>query len=438
MANRYWVGGTESWDTTAGSKWSLTSGGSGGEAVPTSSDTVFFNAASGAVTVTIASGAICSTLTMTGFTGTLAFGSNSISCAGTGTVFAGATTFSVTGTPLINIIGTGVGTRAVNTGAVTEANSISFNVSAGTSQLSIVSGSRIRSLIFSGTSTGSLNAGTSSITIYGDLTFKAGMTITGGSGTKTFAATSGTQNITSPDGVAQLLNFPITFSGTATYKLQTDVNQGFGRSVTLSSGTLDLNGFGYVSDTFTIGAGTKNITFNGGTISDLSSGTFNNANPTGFTTTAGTGTGYISCDIINGGGSTYNCTLQVQNSVTVNGDNTFNDIANFAGASATVLFTAGTTNTFNNFNLLGSAGNLITIGSTTAGSTFTLSKSSGTVSGDYLSISDSVATGGATWYAGANSTNGGNNTGWTFTAPPGGTPIVISAGVTISGGVTIG
>ena len=25
-----------------------------------------------------------------------------------------------------------------------------------------------------------------------------------------------------------------------------------------------------------------------------------------------------------------------------------------------------------------------------------------------------------TWYAGANSTNGGNNTGWVFTAPPGG------------------
>jgi hypothetical protein len=37
---------------------------------------------------------------------------------------------------------------------------------------------------------------------------------------------------------------------------------------------------------------------------------------------------------------------------------------------------------------------------------------------DYLSIKDSNATGGATWYAGANSVDAGNNTGWIFTAPP--------------------
>jgi hypothetical protein len=47
-----------------------------------------------------------------------------------------------------------------------------------------------------------------------------------------------------------------------------------------------------------------------------------------------------------------------------------------------------------------------------------LSKASGTVSSDFLSISRSTATGGAGWYAGANSTDGGNNSGWIFTAPP--------------------
>jgi fibronectin-binding autotransporter adhesin len=72
MANRFWVGGTASWDATAGTKWSLTDGGAGGEAVPTSSDDVYFTAASGAVTVTIASGTrSCANLTFTGFTGTL-------------------------------------------------------------------------------------------------------------------------------------------------------------------------------------------------------------------------------------------------------------------------------------------------------------------------------------------------------------------------------
>jgi len=58
----------------------------------------------------------------------------------------------------------------------------------------------------------------------------------------------------------------------------------------------------------------------------------------------------------------------------------------------------------------------------TADTQSTLSKSSGIVSVDYLSIQDSNATGGATWYAGANSVDAGNNTGWIFTAPPGPAP----------------
>ena len=73
MANRYWVGGSANWDGTAGTKWSLTDGGAGGQAVPTSSDDVFFTATSGAVTVTLADGnvATCKSLTCTGFTGTI-------------------------------------------------------------------------------------------------------------------------------------------------------------------------------------------------------------------------------------------------------------------------------------------------------------------------------------------------------------------------------
>ena len=71
MANRYWVGGNASWDATAGTKWALTSGGAGGQAVPTSADDVFFDAASGAVTVTLSTFQSCNNLDFTGFTGTL-------------------------------------------------------------------------------------------------------------------------------------------------------------------------------------------------------------------------------------------------------------------------------------------------------------------------------------------------------------------------------
>ncbi len=77
MANRFWVGGSATWDTTAGSKWALTTGGAGGQAVPTTSDDVFFDAASGAVTVTGSGTMNTKSLNFTNFVGTF---------AGTGTV----------------------------------------------------------------------------------------------------------------------------------------------------------------------------------------------------------------------------------------------------------------------------------------------------------------------------------------------------------------
>lgn len=73
MASLYWVGGSATWDGTAGTKWASTSGGAGGQPVPTSSDDVFFDAASGAVTITTSGTATdnCRSLDCTGFTGTL-------------------------------------------------------------------------------------------------------------------------------------------------------------------------------------------------------------------------------------------------------------------------------------------------------------------------------------------------------------------------------
>lgn len=91
MANRYWVGGTAAWDGTAGTKWSATSGGAGGASVPTSADDVFFDANSGASTVTISTAtANFLTLTCTGFTGTIA-GTTGQAAYGNVTLGAGMT-----------------------------------------------------------------------------------------------------------------------------------------------------------------------------------------------------------------------------------------------------------------------------------------------------------------------------------------------------------
>lgn len=92
MANRYWVGGTASWDATAGTKWATTSGGAGGAAVPVATDDVYFDGNSGAVTVTCVAGvSTCASLITTGFTGTLNLLSNFLLTNGNVTIGSGTT-----------------------------------------------------------------------------------------------------------------------------------------------------------------------------------------------------------------------------------------------------------------------------------------------------------------------------------------------------------
>ena len=70
--DRYWVGGTGTWNVSNTTNWSDASGGAGGQSVPTSDDDVFFNALSGGGTVTVSGTRTCGSITFTGFTGTVA------------------------------------------------------------------------------------------------------------------------------------------------------------------------------------------------------------------------------------------------------------------------------------------------------------------------------------------------------------------------------
>jgi len=70
MANRYWVGGTGTWDSSSTANWSGTSGGLGGASVPTSADDVYFDANSGGGVCTIGGASVdCNSLTTVGYTG---------------------------------------------------------------------------------------------------------------------------------------------------------------------------------------------------------------------------------------------------------------------------------------------------------------------------------------------------------------------------------
>ena len=342
MADRYWILGTGTWDSTNTVNWSASSGGLGGASVPTASDNVYFDANSnvgtGNFTVTMAdTPRVCNDFTASGLDGIMTLAGSNIGLTVSGSLFWQTTNFSRTYT-----------------------------------------------------------------------------------GTTTFNATTTGKTITTQGRVLISGNFNGVGGGWSLGSAFTC------STLTLTSGTFDLAGYTSTSSQRFITAGaTKNLTFNGGTVvcSGASATTFNNVAPSGFTTTAGTGVGAISMTAATaktfiGGGSTFNCTLNQggAGALTITGSNTFSNITNTV-QPASILFTAGTTSTFTNFNLSGTSGNLITIGSVTAAS-HTLSKASGTVSSDFLSISRSTATGGAGWYAGANSTDGGNNSGWIFTAPP--------------------
>jgi len=351
----------------------------------------------------------------------LNFGTGAITLTAqiTATIWTTATVtgLTVSGTPIVNTTGGGATTKTINTGALSEANSISFNLQNSAGTVLFTAANVVKDL----TLNGAFALSNIAITIYGNLTYTASTTLTAGANAWTFGATS-SKTISS----TATLDFPLTFNGVAgTWVLGANLTMGSTRSLTHTNGTIDLNGKTLTVGTdYTTATGTKNLTFNAGTLICPTAATtaFNNAAPTGYTTTAGTGTGFISMTAAGsktfvGGGSTFNCTLSQDGNgtLTITGANTFSDIRTTA-TPTTVSFTAGTTNTFSNFNLNGTAGNLVNLNSATA-ATHTLSKASGTVSCNYLSITNSTATGGASWYAGANSTNVSGNTGWIFTAP---------------------
>lgn len=70
MADRYWVGGSGTWNNNSGSRWSYYSGGPGGYGNPGTTDNAIFDANSGGGTVNVATGRTCYNLLLNGFTGT--------------------------------------------------------------------------------------------------------------------------------------------------------------------------------------------------------------------------------------------------------------------------------------------------------------------------------------------------------------------------------
>lgn len=364
MANRYWVGGSGTWDAVTTTNWSATSGGAGGASAPVAADAVIFDSASGTGTCTTASGAICTTISFNTSTLTLVLGANltisssftltagtvdlnsyALRCliftstaANARTLAFGATgkveitrtttvtnafdTHNVTvpivytGTPLVEMIGNAAaGTTIGFRGTVNAINPLSIRITTGSGTINIGSGFAWNNIDFTGFS-GTWNA--AAINIYGNVTLSPTMTSVFASTPLAFLKASGIQTITS-NGVTINTGITVNSSG-----------------VTVAC-----------ADALTLGS-TRTLTMTAGT-------------------------------------------MQLKNGVT-------STVGSFAATSANVKF----------------------LQSTTPGSQATLSQASGTVNVVDLTISDINAIGGASWnaYTDFENTDAGNNDGWNFSLSP--------------------
>lgn len=360
-------------------------------------------------------------------TKTLSQGSNTIFLTG-----AGVNVWSTLGTGL-TVSGTGSIELSTNTASsrTITANSQQINnikVSAGTGAVTLTN-VNCNNLDFTGFA-GSLAAGTVAITVRGNLTAASGMTFTASTFAIIMAATSGTKTITSN---GRTIDRPFTINGSGgTFQLTGALTLGSTRAFTLTAGTFDANDFNVTTGTVSIsGASTRSLLMGNGsiwTIRSSGASTWLATTTTNLTFNAETSKiilndATVTNKTFSGGGLTYYHLLLSgagTGTFTIAGSNTFS-IFEVDTPPHTVIFTAGTTQTISSasgWRVSGTLGNLITIQSTTTTNAI-LSCSSGVIESSYLSIADSTAQGGATWYAGSTSTDGGGgNSGWIFNNAP--------------------
>jgi hypothetical protein len=266
--------------------------------------------------------------------------------------------------------------------------------------------------------------------IYGNLTLSPTQTITASSNSTTFAATSGTKTITT-NGVT--IDRPLTFNGVGgTWSLQDALTIGTTRSLSVLGGTFNTGNYNVVAGNF-IGSGTsvRAINLGSSTITVLentaSTVTFNvttnlifNAGTSTFDL-AGTG---VSTKTFNGGGLTFYKVKISGNSPTsmVFGNTRIQEFSNTVTPLSITFGNLSNPMYFDNFLISGTAGNLVTLQSTTPGTQFLLAKNTGgKVLVSFCSITDSAATPAGYWFAPTSQGNvdGGNNTGWNFGAAGG-------------------
>lgn len=349
---RYWVASADgNWNDTA--NWSDTSGGASGFSVPASGQAAVFDSGStNKCTVDIATVSLQDLIVESGYTGASAI------------VDANANDVNV-------------GVNVTLSGGELELDASSDLTVGGTL---IVSGGTLDGL--NGTidaeasvslSSGTLTAPSTTFTVAGNWT-KTGGTFASGTGTVTFDAGSGTQQLTS-GGVTDNDDFyNITHSGAGTLQLQDAM--AIKCDLTNSAGIWDANGkaltiYEDFANTATFTHNNNTVTLRGAAQSDTT-----------------------------GNNTFYNLTIDTN-----------------ADGAKTVRFGASQTQTVaNTLSITGYAGKILTIRSTVDGTQATIDIPADITTGvDYVDVQDSKIDGANhTITAGTNSTDSGNNINWIF------------------------
>jgi hypothetical protein len=424
----YWIGGSGNWGD--GNKWSLTSGGSALGCAPTSLDNVHFDAnsfSSTGATVTInVSTPMCNDMDWTGVSNAPTFngGGNTLKIYGSLTFVTGMT---VTTNTHVSFEATTIGKTITTAGRVF--GNLTLNGIGGgwTLQDAINSASTSINL-----SNGSFNTNNKTLTIANfnsdngnTRTMTLGTTVMNLGGdwntrtTNGFTLNAGTSSINLTDGRFYqgegnesngfaLTYYDVNFAPTGTRKAQLYVYNGGGKA------------------TYHNLTSTKGLEKAGGGAKVIVTNDF---------TCPGIYTAYW------GGPLTVSGTATFGANATFDDNTTFNNVIFYPGN--TIVFTAGKTQTITGIlNAKGTSIAPITIQSSSASAQSTISKSSGSVCLDYVILDHITAAGGATFDAGANSTNfASSSIGFSYAGTctlPAGPPSVTNVNVPSNGSYAAG
>jgi hypothetical protein len=131
MASRYWVGGTGVWDASNTTPWALTSGGAGGQTVPSTADTAFFDSVSNANTITLAYSPTLQTLRMDTFSGTFNANNQTITLSSGPSTFSANSSMTMLGSPSMNCTSVNAGEQFIALANLTYG-TININSATGT------------------------------------------------------------------------------------------------------------------------------------------------------------------------------------------------------------------------------------------------------------------------------------------------------------------